>query len=605
MGHYYWGMSVLLPVVAALFLDCWDQKEKKKFFFSVLVVEILTIGIAYLIRMREGSLWTCHEYLLCQAIMSITLSQGCAMLVMKRRITTRETLRAVCFICASVAVYSSLTYGQMILHSDMATATLLSKSQVAHHSLFPATWNYANGEIWTVGNNTFTFPYVFLLHNQSLARVLGSATYVLVTCLGICLISKKTFKNDSWLIAVPLFLVFLADGDVSHVLYEASYTGQMLWMVLGFTLVYQSIDSKKKWCMILYAFMAMVLSIGGSRFILEQSLPLLGAYVICWYIQERETEHLNWATQLKKLLGISALLMIPAIAGMVIHHQLAASHNMNDSVLNSMMLVDSLDTCWNNLIECFIGLFRCFGYVGNTSVLSIHGLGDMVSIISCGIVCFIVPILQGRRIKSESREVQMFYIFGLSHNALLIFASAIFGLITITTRYMLSTVFVFIVMSSRYIYVYWISQRNFRRHMWTTFFAMAAFMECLVLMTYSVNWNAAVTDRKAFNQKLLDMGLEKGYASYWNAYNNEVYSDLRIRYGAVVLNQGYASRLSWLVDEEVFTPSEGETFLLLSSEEAQMLGDGISAIFGNPVQTMEYKGIYVYVFDHDIILDMT
>ena len=74
----------------------------------------------------------------------------------------------------------------------------------------------------------------------------------------------------------------------------------------------------------------------------------------------------------------------------------------------------------------------------------------------------------------------------------------------------------------------------------------------------------------------------------------------------------------WLVDDDVFEPTDGPTFLLLNQDEQEKYGGLIEDMFGEPVDTAEislhhkvYYFIsevediyYFYVYDHDIISDM-
>ena len=601
MTAFYYLASLLLPAMATVFFGYWGKRTLKGALVTLIATEIAVNGLVLLAQARWGDAWTHYEYLLGNAVLSVTVSQLVARIALKRRISCLESLKAVCFICASVAVYSALTYGQTQISSDAATATLISQSQIAHRSMFPASWNYANGDIWTVGNSTFTLPFMLLLRDQSLARMLGSASYALVSAMGMWLISKRVFKDHSWLLGMPLFLVFMAGGEIYFILYEAAYTGQMLFMTLGFVLVYGAVHTRKAGYAVLYALMAAVLSIGGMRFVAEQSMPLLGAYVALWYIEEREHKDIPWGRRIGSLAALSALVMVPVVIGLAVNRWLASWHNLNNTVLNSMVLVESVDACWNNLVASLLNLFKCFGYAGGASTLSIAGFGSLVSIAITALVCFIVPALQLVRFKSESRETQLFFLFGMLHNAIIIMMAAIFGLTT--PRYMLTPAFVCIVLSSRYIYAHWIVQGNFRRSMWTGLFALAAAVECLALVASGLNWHDTVVARKGYMQALVDDGLTKGYATYWNAYDNQVYSDLRIRFGAVNIGQAAIARFPWLVDGDVFAPSEGETFLLLNEPERQVLEPDIPAMFGAPERVLEVGGCHVYVFDHDIVTD--
>lgn len=109
--------------------------------------------------------------------------------------------------------------------------------------------------------------------------------------------------------------------------------------------------------------------------------------------------------------------------------------------------------------------------------------------------------------------------------------------------------------------------------------------------------------KKEFNQELISHGLTKGYATYWNAYSNEVYSDLQISFGGVSIYENSITPFYWLVDSDVYEAEDKNTFLLLNKEENDMINYNLSNICGEPIENFIVQGMYVYVFDHDIVSD--
>lgn len=107
--------------------------------------------------------------------------------------------------------------------------------------------------------------------------------------------------------------------------------------------------------------------------------------------------------------------------------------------------------------------------------------------------------------------------------------------------------------------------------------------------------------QKEFVQKLVNMGLRKGYASYWKAYSNEVYSDLQLQISGIHIGENGIAPYYWLVDSEVFHVEDENTFLLLTQEEKDTIGGNIPTLFGEPTEELILDGMYVFVFDYDII----
>lgn len=114
-----------------------------------------------------------------------------------------------------------------------------------------------------------------------------------------------------------------------------------------------------------------------------------------------------------------------------------------------------------------------------------------------------------------------------------------------------------------------------------------------------------ITGKKEFNQEIVSRGLNKGYATYWNAYTNEVYSDLKVRYAGVNLSEISITPFRWLVDDDIYKDEGEKTFLLLDESENQLIQSSISTICGEPIDTFTIDGKYIYVFDHDLSKDIT
>lgn len=543
----------------------------------------------------------------------------------KRKLDIEKVLRIVCFMTIAVACYSILTYGQTDIHSDTATATLLAQSQIRNQSLFPISWNYANGEIWGLSINIFTMPFTLLLYNQTLARMLGSVALVLVTVLCMYFHCKKVFKNTSWIISVPVFLVFLM-GEKDVILYQAAYDMIMVWITLCTALSYQAVfcEKKKGW-FVMYIAASFLFSIGGIRFWAEVVIPLWAAYMIVIYINICKKEHIEWMLVTKKLFFITSIIVTPAMAGYGVYKWLCTTHNVNKTVRNSIMFEQSLENCANNIKQSFINIFANFGYSGNEKLLSIQGISNIVLIIMCIIIFFIVPILQWKRLNEEKEEVLFFFIYGAVHNGIMIVLSVLFGK-AMEVRYLLTAIFVTIIISARYIWVYWIHAINMKKVIWSGLFVIAVVVQCSTLSCKSVGWRQRVDEKKRFCQELVDQGLSKGYATYWNAYSNEIYSDMQLKFRGVYIEGGamtWSTYLtpkfgsvyigespcltpySWLVDSKTYTVEDLKTFLLLSEEENTLMRDKLEYFLGKPIDRFCLYNMYVYVYDHDISIDFS
>lgn len=597
--------ALLIPFMIAGINETLKKQEGRVLVRNLLITVFLSnLGMcgAYLLFKERCSR---YEILLVNAMLAVVIDLFLIPTIENRKLKQKDVLVTTCMISCCAVVYSILTYGQTVIHSDVATATILSESILKNHTLFPKTWNYVNGDIWVISNALFTILPTKLMSNQSLARMVGSLIFVVLTTIGIVYQSRKSFKNDSWTVSIPILMVHMfACADL--LLFQAAYTGQLLWLALCSTLLYEIYRCERlrdcKKYVIIYFILMVLLLMGGMRLLAEQTVPALCAVLLIMYFKIREDEKIEWKTVIKKLVVMTLVIMIPSAIGYGIYKWLCVGCNMANAGQTQIAFVENLVSVWNNLSTMIVSLFENFGYNPYASLISVGGIRNFISVILCGMTCFIVPFLQGRKLKEETDAVKFFYWFSMSHNLVMILMAVFFG--TTYPRYMSTAVFAFVLLSSRYIYVYWINQKNFRQVIWTGLFTFATAVGVIGLVFSSKGWQDTLANCKAFNQELMSRGLTKGYASYWNAYNNEIYSDLGIKYGGIQIYPEGMLPFYWLVDSDTFTPEDKKTFLMLSEEEKAVINDKLFEICGNPIDEFVLNNMHVFVFDHDIAVHM-
>lgn len=600
-------VEILLSIVIPYLIVCigkWMDEEKiqwkdiKRNVCLTVIISNLVVGIVYFIMRGKFKV---YEFLLINAEVAIIYNR-IVLKIAKKDIKKVNVLEFLAETSIAVVSYSILTLGQASIHSDTATATLLIESMLKHRSIFPKTWNYANGDIWVVSIWPECILPVLFLKDQSLARAIGSLILVLIAAISVVYHGKKLYKDKSYYLTLPLIFLFMFEA-ADDLLYQASYTSQILWMMLCTVWFYEWYQSKsKKKNVTLLAILLILLNMGGIRGTAEQTVPLFVAGCILIYFDILKNNKKQWNKNVKQSIYVAGITIIPSVIGLVLYKWLCSWHNVNNTINNQTVFVDSLSTVWNNICLLIQNIFTCFGFTGNATLVSITGIRNFVSITICSIVCVIVPILQARKIKSEKEEIQFFYYFVIVHNLIMGLLAIFFG--KIESRYMLTSVIAFTMISARYIYTYWIEQENIKQYVWIGLFTIATLIECAGLYVGGSGWSNVIAEKKELNRILLESGLTKGYATYWNAYENEVYSDLQIKMGAISIKKDLMLPYKWLVDSEIFIPEDMNTFLLLSEEENQMMARNLEDIFGEPLYSFMNKEMYIYVYDHDIIKDI-
>ncbi|MCR4938118.1 MAG: hypothetical protein K5987_08185 [Lachnospiraceae bacterium] len=504
-----------------------------------------------------------------------------------------------CIIAYAVIAYSILTYGRTVIHSDTATALLLSNSRRDNHSLFPQSWNYGNGEIWTFCILTFVEPFFNMLADKPLARMLGS-----LSCMTVCMVSviaafRKGYKNNAWVIALPVFMLFLY-GASDTVLYQASDAIGIFFVAIVPMLAYAIMNRRKVLLYGIYLFLAFIMGIKGLRFIAEQFIPLFLSCLFFYYSKISDGNDPDIKTVFKKCIVGLLRLLLPFVAGLVFFAGLILFRNTNFNAGGITGITATVRSLFENMFVSVQMIYEVFGYRGGDSLLSINSLSSMAALAVCTIVVFVVPVLQLRRIRDEDDYTGFIVIYGLIHNAVMYSAAVFCDLLA--HRYFLTCIYFCIIISSNYIYKYWICQKKTDRYVWAAFFIIASLLQCIYILGQSKGWKENLEAKRNLSAELETYGIEKAYATYWNAYTNEAYSNMKIRFGAVYFNMEKMVPDYFLVDNEAFMPVNGiRSCLILTVSENELFTEPERiAFFGTEEKRLVRDGLYIYIYDHDI-----
>lgn len=512
-----------------------------------------------------------------------------------------EVVLITVMITSIVAVfYSILTVGSTNIHSDIATATLLSRAQLKYHSFFPKTWCYANGDVWVIGSNLFTMPFSFLLKDQVIARMLGSVLIVFVVCVSIILFTHIFLNSKSWLISVPIFLLCCVKS-YEYVLYQAAYTATIMWMILSIWFVYSMIYEQKKIFYLPYFATTFLLVLGGIRFVAETTMPLICTLGLIEYFSIQG----NGRNLYRRIIAVVfkfIIIIIPVVIGLCGYKLICASHIVvNTEILFSKDIGHCLDSLWSGIKV----LCDNFGINENARLISSWGLRNLVSICMVTILVFIIPILQIMKYRDESPKVRFFLLFSVLHNIEMLILFAFFD--KNSARYLLSSVFLIELISSRYIYDYWFKKINIKYFPVIVGYIMAISVYIFVLVFSNRWWASKLVENREFCHEIEKKGIEKGYATYWNAYGNEIYSNLSLRFGAIELSAKKIKPYYWLVDANIFKPEDSiKSFLLLDEMENRKYKKSLEMLLGEYNNRYIIKNgeamYYLYIYDYDIAL---
>ncbi|MBQ9443670.1 MAG: hypothetical protein IJU43_05165 [Lachnospiraceae bacterium] len=573
----------------------------------ILVLCAVDILIAFLAKLVHPvfSIW---EILLIFYGFGCMLFFGYQLFFKNIKINILALLKLSFLLIMGVTLYSTMTYGQANVHGDTAIATLLGRAELSHHSLFPRSWCYANGDIWILDTQLAVLPFSLIMKDQVAARMLGTLLMVLIGIVSMIALDKTVLKADEYIISLPVICAFLFGGNTDlmwgndHIDYQASYTCWLFLIPIMCILVYRTFictpDEKKKRYILyaIYTVFSIVCFARGIRAIAELMLPLTAACLLYVLLRDGLDALHKWYK------GI--LYLVPMMIGCAMYKILCATHIVNTSVTSGTAFVESLETAFDNAKIVFINMFKVFGYNEGSNLASVRGLANMVSIVSCILFCFVIPILQIKKYEEEPEGVKYFFLFAVIHNIEMII-STIF-LDKTSPSHILTFVLVSIMMSAVYVMRHWITG-NRQAFIYGGLFIFASVVMMLQLGLASRGWIGKVADRRAVAQELVDHGLNecKGYGTFWNIYPLSIYSDLALDVAAIGDSDiAFALKPHLnLVDKEKYIPSDGGSYILLDYNENKEAGASLEDIFGECADKFEISENYIYVWDYDVCVN--
>lgn len=522
------------------------------------------------------------------------------------------------FVSVLAVVYYVLTKGQTLIYSDAAIAYRFGESIKNNNSLYPSTFCFQNGEIFWSVTQLFELITTSIISDLSLAREMASLLTLLVMGVVFVYCSMILRCKEIFLIALPIILVYL-QSQRNYMLSEACYSAIYVILLFEISLFVSLFDyelEKKTYLirLIVFGFVLCIFTFNGIRYVSEITVPfVLGwalYYLYDYFILEKK-RHPS-----KRFLVIGGVTIISSILGYSVYLWLCTWHVMNPTQTTTIYFAEDTEELWYNIGMYFRTFFDCFTYDGSVKVFSLQGISNLVCMSMAVLLCFVCPILQGLKLKDETNTIRAFYIISFFHNLVIFVVQMVSGLIVIPidARYLMTSVALLVLISSRYIYMYWIRNIRFMGNILLVLFAMSTIIMSLNLINRSSDWKENLNNEKTFANYLLQTGAKKGYGSYLNAYVQEIYSDGELEMGAIKFLDDKIAIYTNTVDSSTYIDSGDNTFLLLTSEEnekyrdlmLQTLGEPIKSFYMEdvylPVQTDSvYIDYYIYLYDHDII----
>lgn len=507
------------------------------------------------------------------------------------------------FVMVCSVMYTFAQGSSAYFSSDTASTNTLVNEIIRSHKYFPPEW-CAGQDLPFFSLTTFMIPLQLFIDDMLTVRAISCLIFMLLAVLSIIYWSRKVTDNNCCLITIPLIFCGVCEEYSITVLGQSGYLPVIIYVVFFITLYCDCVDgnyivtSKIKFGLLLF-FIALI-GCNGERQVQIYGLPLLGAILIDFVIKNLNEPFKN---VIKKCLPIVLKLLyigIAIICGYIGYKYFSSKGNFF-SVASS---ISFSDFDFFERIKTFFNLFlSSMGISYGISLISVEGIKNLIRII-VGILIFIVfPILQIKKFKSENQRMQLFILFAIVHIAEILILSLFCDVLGDSARYLFSSEFLLFFLSSNYIFKYLLKKRKTLLNVMVIvslviYAGIASLPKAKVLIDYK---DELAISRDLTNH-LKDEGLTFGYATYWNASNNTVYSNGEVEINGINLGNKIEPYY-WLTSKQRYTDEAhtGKSFLMLTPEENNLfMASSSYTDFGQPLNYEEYGGFCIYSYDYNI-----
>ncbi len=519
-------------------------------------------------------------------------------------------LLIMCLIAVLSLIYTSLTYGQVRLDSDTEMTYRFWNSMKSARSFFPKSWNFANGELYIVSRFPLNILLFYVFDNPLHAIIATSAITALVVCISLLWLSECVFENKAWAIIVTMYCLYLCSENARDmIMFQASYNTVLIFICILVGLFIKIMSSSSLTAsrrnVIVFSICLYLVMMMGTRYLAEFILPALATLVVILVFEKLCLKNDSYNLTRKLFILIS----VPPLLGYLSYRLICSTHNMVFGTTSNPTLRFNLEYLLYNVEKTINNIVCIFGYsVYNRNVV------NWVTFVVAALLIIIIPVAQIIEYKNLTKKEATFLVFCFMHNAEMFLVIVLSGLLE--ERYLLSSVFLSLIISGNYIYKLLIKLNKLHSIPLLLGYVLFTAFLCRDLIKLTNSWQEKLDVRTNIANELVEKGVTKGYATYWMGYPFEVYSKGEITIGGVDFTQGSFVKQYSNNDCKVFDYKEGRSCIILSEEEAlQMkdnLGDNyIDRMVEEPcdvieLESPEYKELYntskliIFIFDEDV-----
>lgn len=514
-----------------------------------------------------------------------------------------------------------LFYGyQSGFHSDSAAKVLLAREIIETGQYFPHDWNYANGDLFVLFGHTFIIPFLAFLPAGFFVHALSGLISAALILSGVWFLTSlfKIGKLKRVVIAAVMaagISGFMAEnlyGQVSYgyVFYSTCYVIYFAWQFLSFNGPKKSLFGVGLFLVLILAFWSNPLRAG-----LAYCLPLL--YAIAYHITSYSFINIYSSREVCASYQLVAIVFLSAVVGTALHF--ITLHSVNNVLAAGHPRWLSYEEIIRNLTLTPKGFLAIFGGLPSAGgvLVSISGMYEAVRLILALALFALIPLSLRSALQQMHSGSQFVASFALGAVLLVLFIQLTTTVPDMadpvqSSRYLIPALLLLLIVTLARTY-------EFKKNPLLALFSFSLPI-VLIVSAYptfvrsnsgsGMNWGMLGQHHnhlKNLKDFLLTNGLHYGYASYWNAGVISVISNEKVLVRQIGIDHGLPMPMRLLSSNRWYRSSawQGETFLLLTAQEASLINWGLLEDYhAKPVRELKFEGFKVFVFAQNLAIDL-
>lgn len=459
--------------------------------------------------------------------------------------------------------------------SDMASYLLLASEQLRKHQFFPEGFCYSTG-IFIFTAELFIVPLLHFFSDWVLCREIAVIIWLTLAMGLICLFFRRTRVERKAALA-PILTIILLCMPMEHYeefCYDAAYVVLIMYEILIMLALNRIVskDNCKQAQRLDYIglFIAVVIAnVEGIRNLAVMVLPIIMAVVIYSYIENRKNPSEMFRD---RRYGIVIIISILASGlGLLLFKYLAKMVQLPSETSNILfcdygLIVDNMKQFLTNVIW----YYRAYGTGNLLSIGGITACINFVVMITCMVVIPLCMLKYYKRIESNFWKIYVLYVWISNFVVcyMMIFSTAN------TSRYLFTVYWHNVVLA-----VVFFETIILRSDRVTSWFVVLALSLSVIIThgNYLVNIVQPITEQYVIEKEqgslveyLESNDLTYGFASYWHAYKNMVFSDGKIMFVSWGVGSGNPMQtFYWLTSRDWYDieTHKGRCFVLVAPGE--------------------------------------